>query len=296
MLGINKSRWLLWRTAISVGLGAFTTLAAVALSVFLGPPTGFQCGLGSPPAFAVQRGYALLTEVRSSRLLTGTSASLLELPHRAGSKPNTIQVPETDEEKLTDEDIQAFTAGHDSFAPASPQMLDLTLQASASQETLPRYRVLQYQVLDESPFLTDMFAGSSQPNTVYEFKCGYPYRAMWTGESATYWNSGSFGQGILHTPTKWVSADFLGTRNGKPRMQGFAYEYGFPTGLLPLGFAANTTIYATAWFALLAVPGFIRRRIAKRRNLCSNCGYDLSGLGIRDTCPECGTRAELLAR
>ncbi len=288
MPGVNKCRVLL-RTALSLGLGTFTTMGVVALGVYIGPQQVVRCGLRSPPLFHVQRGYALLHEVQTTQLLTRTSASLLESPTRIGSKPNTIQVAEPEEGFLTDEDMQAFLSGNDSFGPpVTPQMLDPKLPRESVPETLPRFRVLQYQVLNESPLLTDLFADAVQPNRIEEFTLGFPFRSMWTGDRRSISSFGSCAQINHYGPTQWIS--FRKARPGYRNfsISGFKSEYGFPTGVIPLGFAANTTIYAVAWFGLLNIPAFIRRRIIAKRGLCPKCAYDLRGLPEAVRCPECG--------
>lgn len=65
-----------------------------------------------------------------------------------------------------------------------------------------------------------------------------------------------------------------------------------PRGVLALipiwpGFLANTTIYASAWFILIAGirhPAHHRRR-RLRQGLCPRCAYDVKG---QPACPECG--------
>ncbi len=57
-----------------------------------------------------------------------------------------------------------------------------------------------------------------------------------------------------------------------------------------LGLAFNTTLYAAAWSAVLWAIPTARIRFRHRRNLCHDCGYDLSATRFSDPCPECGTR------
>ncbi len=78
--------------------------------------------------------------------------------------------------------------------------------------------------------------------------------------------------------------------------KGFARPWpGDPPVTLPYrplwgAFAANTGVYAAAWWVLLVAPGEVRRALRRRRGRCASCGYDLSGLPGGTTCPECGRR------
>ena len=51
------------------------------------------------------------------------------------------------------------------------------------------------------------------------------------------------------------------------------------------GFAINTIFYAAMLWLLLAVPGFVRRRIRTRRGQCPACAYPI---GTSNVCTECG--------
>ena len=61
-----------------------------------------------------------------------------------------------------------------------------------------------------------------------------------------------------------------------------------PYRLIPIGFAADMTLFGAAWMLLLAGPGLVRRVRRHRRGLCIECGYDLGHAG-HDRCPECGS-------
>ena len=63
--------------------------------------------------------------------------------------------------------------------------------------------------------------------------------------------------------------------------------------LLPLrplwpGFLVDTAFWGVAAFVVRSVPGFVRRRVRRRRGRCVRCGYELAGVA---TCPECGGAA-----
>jgi hypothetical protein len=59
---------------------------------------------------------------------------------------------------------------------------------------------------------------------------------------------------------------------------------------IPLGFAADTALFASAWAVPLLLPGILRVRRRRRRGQCSRCGYDLRD-GAHRRCPECGAPA-----
>ena len=67
-----------------------------------------------------------------------------------------------------------------------------------------------------------------------------------------------------------------------------AGEHQLPYSPLWPGFALDTAFYGTLAFLLWSAPGFVRRRVRKRRGLCVGCGYDLRGAAGGGPCPECG--------
>lgn len=64
-----------------------------------------------------------------------------------------------------------------------------------------------------------------------------------------------------------------------------------PLRLLPLGFIANTAIYALLLFGLMHLFRRARSRYRARRSLCTRCKYPVRGL---TACPECGTTVVFL--
>ena len=79
----------------------------------------------------------------------------------------------------------------------------------------------------------------------------------------------------------------------------FKQEVNYQTGeprtmpLMPMlpGLAANTALFASAWWLVLFGPGTLRRYRRRRRGACLRCGYDRRGLAPTTPCPECGSNA-----
>ena len=123
---------------------------------------------------------------------------------------------------------------------------------------------------------------ASDGSLANEVKLGLPCRCFWT------W---TVQAGRPLTPVRWVG---IGIRRSHLRhvhgtLLGLGREYGFPTGVLPVGFAVNTAVYGAAWYLLLAIPS-ARRKRRERRELCVACRYDRAGLAPDAACPECGEK------
>ncbi len=63
---------------------------------------------------------------------------------------------------------------------------------------------------------------------------------------------------------------------------------------IPLGFVANSAIFAAVWWIALAAPLFAVRTRRRLHGTCLCCGYSFAGLtgtGSFLRCPECGAKA-----
>jgi hypothetical protein len=92
--------------------------------------------------------------------------------------------------------------------------------------------------------------------------------------------SASFVRGYLRAP-RWMCPVVQSPAGPATRV-----EY-IPTGPMPMGFAADSGLFAAAFFAVVFAPRIVRRHIRVRGGRCVRCGYDQRGLN-GDTCPECG--------
>jgi hypothetical protein len=62
-----------------------------------------------------------------------------------------------------------------------------------------------------------------------------------------------------------------------------------PLQPIPLGFAANTALFAAGWWTVLFLPIILARWGRRRRKGgCAQCGYPFIGLAPKAACPECG--------
>ncbi len=65
-------------------------------------------------------------------------------------------------------------------------------------------------------------------------------------------------------------------------------DFLMPVQPVPLGFIANTILYALLCWSALWTAGRWKHHRRTKRGLCTACAYDLTG--NLTTCPECGTR------
>lgn len=63
-----------------------------------------------------------------------------------------------------------------------------------------------------------------------------------------------------------------------------------PINPLPIGFAANTLLFALPIAAPLLIHTWLVRSRRLRNSICINCGYPRANSNISGPCPECGTR------
>lgn len=105
---------------------------------------------------------------------------------------------------------------------------------------------------------------------------GWPMRAMWYEVRIA-------GGGRLNS----------GGADVPPDLAWFGPGPVLPLRVLPLGFAADTALYAAAWLVVLGAIGRARRRAQRHLGRCPDCGYDLAHAD-HDRCPECGSWSAVL--
>ncbi len=76
---------------------------------------------------------------------------------------------------------------------------------------------------------------------------------------------------------------------------GFGLDHIIPTRIIWRGLVGNTIFYGVIVWCVLALIGWCRRAIRRRRGRCEWCAYSLRGLENAERCPECGrgTRQKL---
>jgi hypothetical protein len=118
---------------------------------------------------------------------------------------------------------------------------------------------------------------------------GWPLRSMISDRRAAP------GLATPHWPRpgQWI---FVSWRTGvwyQPSRDGASVGFAYPCIPILPGFAADTVLYAAAWWLLLFTPLLVfrtaRRRCRVSRGMCGACGYDLKG-SPGGACPECGLR------
>ena len=117
----------------------------------------------------------------------------------------------------------------------------------------------------------------------YAVSCGFPFRCLSGERRSTYLPNVPATTGTRDDTnlSGWPPAWTPGFLNPAGRR-----EFLLPTRPLPIGFAANTAVYACAWFVVLCAPVSIKTWRRRRRGQCVKCAYDLTG--VTESCPECG--------
>jgi hypothetical protein len=146
--------------------------------------------------------------------------------------------------------------------------------------------------------------GQRTSQTAVTYHSGWPWLALWRGES------GPFQERAL--PGGWTLMDWPGGLQVVHRpakrslLRGYSYVFEdaqqtWAVAYLPVwpawpGLALDTGFYAAAWWVLLFTPlplyRTARRRLRASRGMCGICGYDLKG-SPGGPCPECGKETAL---
>lgn len=134
--------------------------------------------------------------------------------------------------------------------------------------------------------IRDMFEGRVDRGRFHSHATGWPLRSYYVattpGPEVSVIEGALFDRSL--TP-EWVASNEM---RFKPNS---ALTGLVPGGLMPVGAAVNTSVYAAAMWTVCSAPLLVfrafRTRSRSKRGLCTVCGYDLSAVaGI--VCPECG--------
>ncbi len=151
-----------------------------------------------------------------------------------------------------------------------------------------------YSVISEVPDLrhcNDIVHRTGDYVTRDEWHIGWPLRCLWSFQETLGGGGGGDVFEIREAQHGWklrAGKDWSFRPYVDTQWQGTWFV---PTGILPLGFAINTAIYALAWSPLVFIPGALIRRSRRKHNRCIHCAYDLRATPTGKPCPECGNLA-----
>lgn len=67
-----------------------------------------------------------------------------------------------------------------------------------------------------------------------------------------------------------------------------SFDVPFPLRPIWMPFLISSAVFASGWWCIIRTPGWIRRGLRRKRNLCAGCGYSRAGIDRAIACPECG--------
>jgi len=113
---------------------------------------------------------------------------------------------------------------------------------------------------------------------------GWPMRSMIAMLRVTINDSPTHGIELQYVADSGISLDSMHVGNQAALA---LHVQALPLRILPLGFAIDTLLFASAWWLFLFAFPTTRRFIRTRRGMCLACGYGPLG-GASERCPECG--------
>ncbi len=237
---------------LALALGLTTSLLLALAASLIRPTDGFQNILGTSPV-----------DFENKYLLP---------PFRLRSAQGDIFVDITGNFAHTE-----VTLGPTWTQPLSP-FSSAPLNYSYPEQIAAVERVRSHKTIDfRLPYWAALPTAASTDTRLITSAWGWPLRCLSGVEHAHF----SSPPGGYATTTREFEGYYIrGTTSSRIRR--------IPYHIIPLGFAANSLLFAAAWSLILWVPRVAQRQLRLRRGHCPHCDYNLKGLAPDNKCPECG--------